>query len=196
MFGLGEAIVPISMIAGAFIVWGVYALVKLVFKTKGEVSYEEELKKQDKRIQELNEALETTKTLASDRRLALDNKTKDIYDLEFRKLELEKELDKQKDKYTSLLSQKKSTEVRIGQISEQIAPFLHAWPYKAGHFRFLGSPIDGVSFEDDCIVFVEIKTGKGRLSPSQLKVRKLVREGKIKWVEFRVDPDGINIKEG
>jgi predicted Holliday junction resolvase-like endonuclease len=184
-----QVVVPVCIVAGAFVVWGVVALVKALFKTKTTKEYEE-------RIKELNDALETTKTLAADRRLALDNKTKDIYDLEFSKLRLEKELDKQKDKYSSLLSQKKSTEVRVGQISEQIAPFLHAWPYKAGNFRFLGSPIDGVSFEEDCVVFVEIKTGKGRLSPSQLRIRKLVREGRVKWVEFRVDPDGINIKEG
>lgn len=182
-------VVPVSIVAGAVVIWGIVALVKALFKTKTSKEYEE-------RIRELNDALETTKTLAADRRLALDNKTKDIYDLEFRALRTEKELEQQKERYSTLLNQKKSTEVRIGQISEQIAPFLHAWPYKAGNFRFLGSPIDGVSFEDDCVVFVEIKTGKGRLSPSQLRIRKMVREGKVKWVEFRVDPDGINIKEG
>lgn len=181
--------VPVGMLGLGIIIWGIYAILKQGSKNKKKVELE-------KRVDELKEALETTKTLAADRRLALDNKTKDIYDLQFRKLELEKELDKEKDKYSNLLNQKKSTEVRIGQVSEHIAPFMHAWPYKAGNFRFIGSPIDGVSFEDDEIVFVEIKTGKGRLSPKQMKIRKQVREGKIKWLEFRVDPDGFNVKEG
>lgn len=184
-----SVVIPVCMMASALLIWGFYAIAKLIFKAKDQEG-------QDKRIEELKTALETAKTLAADRRQALDNKTKEIYELQFSNMEFARSLDKEQDKYDRLLGQKKSTEVRIGQISEQIAPFLHAWPYKAGHFRFLGSPIDGVSFEDDCVVFVEIKTGKGRLSPSQLRVRKQVREGKVKWVEFRVDPDGINIKEG
>ena len=184
-----SVVIPACIISGAALIWGFYAIAKLIFKARDQGE-------QDKRVDDLKKALETAKMLAADRRLALDNKTKEIYDLKFSNMEFSRSLDKEQDKYDRLLGQKKSTEIRVGQISEQIAPFLHAWPYKAGKFRFLGSPIDGVSFEDDCVVFVEIKTGKGRLTPSQLRVRKQVREGKVKWVEFRVDPDGINIKEG
>lgn len=148
------------------------------------------------RIDDLKDSLNKISESSDDRRSALNEKTKKIFDLEFKLMNQEKELNKEKDKYANLLHQKKSTEVRIGQISEQIAPFLHAWPYKAGNFRFLGAPIDGVSFEDDKVVFVEIKTGKGRLSPKQMKIRKQIREKKIEWLEFRIDPDGYNIKEG
>jgi len=148
------------------------------------------------RIEDLRCALNKISESSADRRNALNEKTKKIFDLEFKLMNQERELDKEKDKYTNLLHQKKSTEVRIGQISEQIAPFLHAWPYKAGNFRFLGAPIDGISFEDDKVVFVEIKTGKGRLSPKQIKIRKQIRDKKIEWVEFRINPDGYNVKEG
>ncbi len=191
-----------TMLIGVLIAFAVACLAASVLVYFVSKAKRKESDKEDKvgeykeRIGDLKESLERSHTASQDRREALNNKTKDIFDLQFKNMELEKNLGKEKDRYALLLHQKKSTEVRVGQISEQIAPFLHAWPYKAGRFRFLGSPIDGVSFEDDCVVFMEIKTGKGRLSPSQLRVRKQIREGKVKWVEFRVDPDGIHIKEG
>ena len=57
-------------------------------------------------------------------------------------------------------SQKKSSEVRLGKIGENLAPFVEHWPYDPNNFRFLGNPCDGVSFNLNTgkIVFVEIKT--------------------------------------
>ncbi|MCK5112179.1 MAG: endonuclease, partial [Thermoplasmatales archaeon] len=51
--------------------------------------------------------------------------------------------------------------------------------------RFIGSPIDGVQFEDDQILFVEFKTDKSKLNAKQNKIKKLVKEGKVKWFEFK-----------
>jgi len=150
----------------------------------------------EKRIADLQSSLENSNTLIRDRGLALEMKSKEFLDMKFKVLELDRELEKEKTKFDNLLGQKKSEETRVGQISEQIAPFLDAWPYKASNFRFLGSPIDGISFEDDYVVIVEIKTGHAKLSPKQNQVRKLVREGKVKFVEFRIEPDGYKIKEG
>jgi len=89
------------------------------------------------------------------------------------------------------VSQKKSSEVRLGKISEQMAPFTEQWPWESNDFRFIGSPIDGVQFTEDCLIFVEIKTGKSRLSKGQVRVRELVETGKVKFVSCRIDQNTI-----
>ncbi len=88
---------------------------------------------------------------------------------------------------TELASQKQSLSTTYGRITEQFAPFLPRYPYDARGFRFLGSPVDGVQFEADRIVFVEIKTASSHLTPGQAHARRLVEEGRVQWFEFRVD---------
>ncbi len=61
---------------------------------------------------------------------------------------------------------RKNSEIRLGKIGENLAPFVKDWPWDPNKFRFLGNPIDGVQFNKDEIEFVEIKTGKARLSKS------------------------------
>ena len=99
------------------------------------------------------------------------------------------------DEYRKILSQKKSSEVRVGKIGENLAPFLNGWPYDPNSFRFLGNPIDGIQFADDKIRFVEIKTGKARLSASQKWIKDLVKKGQVSFVTFRVGEDGCTLIE-
>jgi len=66
-------------------------------------------------------------------------------------------------------------------------PFSKKFPYNSQNFRFIGKPIDGVSFEDDKIVFVEFKTNKSQLTESQRRARELIKEKKVEWLEFRVE---------
>ncbi|MDD4351632.1 MAG: Holliday junction resolvase-like protein [Candidatus Gracilibacteria bacterium] len=90
-----------------------------------------------------------------------------------------------RDKLEQVLSQKKSGEVLHGKSWEEFAPFMKHYPFDPGNFKFMGMPIDGISFEDDAIYFVEIKTGKSQLSQKQKKIRDQVERGQIKWLEFR-----------
>lgn len=106
-----------------------------------------------------------------------------------------KKIDKLILRNNKLISQKKSSEVRLGKTVENVAPFFEKWPYDSNNFRFLGNPIDGVSFNEDEIVFVEIKTGMSRLSKNQHKIKSLVRNGKVKFITFRLNEKGIDIKE-
>jgi predicted Holliday junction resolvase-like endonuclease len=62
---------------------------------------------------------------------------------------------------------------------------MDAYPYDAQRFRFLGTPIDGVQFEDDRIVFVEFKANRSQLSPGQRRIKRLIAEGQVYWEEFR-----------
>ena len=45
-------------------------------------------------------------------------------------------------------------------------------------------PIDYVSFGQDEITFIEVKSGNSQLSSKQRKIRDQVKNGKIKWKEI------------
>lgn len=110
------------------------------------------------------------------------------------KCQYEGAIDKLQATYDRELSARKSSEVRVGQISEQILPFLSAWPFDPKNFRFSGDPVDGISYEADRVVFVEIKTGKSRLSKRQENIKKLVKEGKVEFITIRINEEGILVK--
>ncbi len=99
---------------------------------------------------------------------------------------LQEELADSKLNYKSLLSQKKSSEVRLGNIAEKLAPFLDYFSFDPECAHFLGQPIDYVVFEDDIITFVEIKSGKSQLSTKQRHIRDLIKAKQVAWKEIRI----------
>lgn len=109
--------------------------------------------------------------------------------------ELEKCLAEENEKYRKLLNQKKSSEVRLGQIGEHLAPFLESWPWDSKRFKFLGEPIDGIQFDDDEITFVEIKTGKSQLNKTQRTLRDLIKEKKVSFAVFRIGEKECQVKK-
>ena len=86
----------------------------------------------------------------------------------------------------SLVSSRQSLSTKYGQSTEQFLPLVAAYPYDSSNFRFLGSPIDGVQFEEDRVILVEFKTGGSRLTPRQRQIRDLVARGRIDFEEIRV----------
>ena len=72
-----------------------------------------------------------------------------------------------------------------GRISEQWFPLTDAFPYDSRRFRFLGSPIDGIQFEEDRVIFCEFKANRSDLSEGQRRIRDLVCQGQVEWQEFR-----------
>jgi len=85
-----------------------------------------------------------------------------------------------------LTFQKKSSEIRTGQIAEHFTPLLKDFKYNHKQARFLATPIDFVIFEDDEIIFMEVKTGNSQLTATQRKVRDLIKEKKVKWEVLRI----------
>ena len=83
-------------------------------------------------------------------------------------------------------SRRQSQSTRYGQMTEQFMPLLDDYPWDPQRFRFLGSPIDGVQFEDDRIVLVEFKTGNSQLTTAQRRVRDLVSNGQVEFEVIRV----------
>ena len=86
-----------------------------------------------------------------------------------------------------ILSQKKSSEVRTGQIAEQLAPFVTDFGHDPKKAHFLGQPIDYIIFEETGIVFKEIKSGGAQLNATQKLIKQLIQDKKIYWEEMRID---------
>ena len=97
---------------------------------------------------------------------------------EVRKVEEEKE---------KVLSQRKSSEVRLGKDSEVLAPFLESFKWDPRQAHFLGMPLDYIIFGDDEITFVEIKSGDSKLSSDQIRLRNIIEKGKVKFEILRVN---------
>lgn len=85
-----------------------------------------------------------------------------------------------------VLSQKKSGEVRLGHIAETLAPFLDQFEFEPERCSFLGQPIDYISFGDDEITFIEVKSGNSQLSQKQRHIRDLVKQKAVSWKEIRI----------
>ena len=84
------------------------------------------------------------------------------------------------------ISRKQSLSTKYGKMTEQFMPFLETYPYDKQNFRFIGSPIDGVQFEKDKIIFVEFKAGNHSLTILQKEIRDLVEKGKVRFEEIRM----------
>ena len=91
------------------------------------------------------------------------------------------------EKFKKLIYQKKSSEVRTGQIAEHFAPLLKDFKYDRKQARFLATPIDFIIFEEEEIIFMEVKTGKSRLNANQRRVKKQVEDKKIRWETLRIE---------
>lgn len=81
---------------------------------------------------------------------------------------------------------KKSSEVRLGRIAEQMAPFLDEFKRDPEKSQFLGQPVDYIVFDDAEVIFVEVKSGNAKLSDRQKRIKKLVDEGKVRFELVRI----------
>lgn len=89
---------------------------------------------------------------------------------------------------------KRSRSVIGGQLAEQVAPFLPGFPCNPGDARFIGKPVDFIAFpgisEDNEVhevLLIEVKTGKSNLSGREREVKRAVAEGRVRYVEYRVE---------
>lgn len=86
--------------------------------------------------------------------------------------------------FQDLASKLKSTAIKHGQAWEHFVPFMENYPGDKDNSVFLGMPIDFLSFGEDKIQFIEVKTGQSKLSEKQKNIKKLVEEKKVEWHEL------------
>ena len=87
---------------------------------------------------------------------------------------------------SELIFSKQSQSVKYGKMTEQWIPFSTEFPFDPQDFRFLGSPIDGVAFDPEGITFVEFKTASSSLSEKQKRIKELILNKKVDWLEFKL----------
>ena len=116
-------------------------------------------------------------------RLDLDLKEKklslNISDLEAKLLD-------ESESRKKILSQKKSSEVRLGNIAETLAPFLDQFDFDPETCTLLGKPIDYISFAEEGITIIEVKSGKSQLNSKQRQIRDQIKDGLVSWKEIRI----------
>jgi len=95
----------------------------------------------------------------------------------------------------------KSRAVLGGHFSEQLAPFLPNFKYLPTECKFMGKPIDLIVFkgmdnkEIEEIVFVEVKSGKSKITSVEKSLKKAIENKKVKWEEYRVPEELTKRKE-
>ena len=90
------------------------------------------------------------------------------------------------EKLEELAFKKQSLSSKYGKMTEQFLPFLEEYPYDPQNFRFIGSPIDGIQFEEDKIVLVEFKAANSKLTEKQGKIKDLAENKKVEFKEYRI----------
>jgi predicted Holliday junction resolvase-like endonuclease len=151
--------------------------------TNGKKEYNSREFTLNKTIKDLQCSFQKEQAFLEERKLELNIKEKkllsDIADLESRLLE-ETETRKK------IVSQKKSSEVRLGNIAETLAPFLDQFDFDPENCTFLGKPIDYISFGEEEITLIEVKSGNSQLNSKQRHIRDLVKNKLISWKEIRI----------
>ena len=83
-----------------------------------------------------------------------------------------------------------TTAVNIGKLLEKVLPTMDDFRWALPDCRFLGDPIDLVTFNGCCqnkiesISFIEVKSGKATLSKKQRRVRDAVQDKKVIYEVF------------
>jgi len=92
-----------------------------------------------------------------------------------------------------------SAAVLSGKSLEHLLPLSKEFPFNPRDARFIGDPVDYIIFnglsegELENIIFLEVKSNKARLNEREKQIRKIVKEGKIKYGVLRKsysDPEG------
>ena len=89
---------------------------------------------------------------------------------------------------------KRSRAVIGGQVVEQIAPFLPNFPCSPADAKFIGKPVDFIAFSGlaekdkvDEVLLIEVKTGQSTLSGREKEIKRAVKEGRVRYVEYRLN---------
>lgn len=98
-----------------------------------------------------------------------------------------RKLKKLEEKYQQLGYDYKSMYVKHGNQFESFVPFMDNYPGEKENTVFIGKPIDFISFDDDSIKFIEVKTGKSSLNENQKRVKRLIKDKKVAWYELKYD---------
>ncbi len=84
-----------------------------------------------------------------------------------------------------------------GNVLEKFSPLMEQFPFDPHDAVWIGSPVDFLVFDGlsldrhhatglKRIVLVEVKSGFGKLSKRQRRIREIVDKGRVEWKEIRI----------
>ncbi|MFN2595478.1 MAG: Holliday junction resolvase-like protein [Actinomycetota bacterium] len=92
---------------------------------------------------------------------------------------------------------KRSERTRVGTTVEQLIPLVKELPFDPSDMRILsGGPVDYIVFDGLCdgevrqLVFLDVKTGTGKVNQAQKQVRRCAEAGLVSFALFEVDERG------
>lgn len=130
--------------------------------------------------------------------LAIENArhVESLQELQSEVINLQSGLGDERELNRTLLSQKKSSETRLGQISEHLVPFLENCRHDPKQMHFLGNPIDYLvfNFDEGTITFLEVKSGNSKPSKRQKTIKNIIKTGRVFYEELRINQKGVKNK--
>jgi len=88
----------------------------------------------------------------------------------------------------------------MGEVFEQLSPFLPGFKYVPADLRHIGNPVDYISFnglglnrEVESVTFLDIKAGKSaRLLDVEESIRKAVLDGRVEFETIHFKPEMLD----
>ena len=134
-------------------------------------------------INDLRSSFDKEQSFLNERKIELDLKEQNLLE---NIANLESQLIEETENRKKIVSQKKSSEVRLGGIAETLAPFLDQFEFDPENCTFFGKPIDYISFGSDVITLIEVKSGNSQLNKKQRQIRDQVKSNLVEWKEIRI----------
>lgn len=147
--------------------------------------------------------------IIKDKEAVVDANTRAITDLESRnhlliltlqehqlKLDnLTEQFEKEKDRSDKVVSQKKSSETRLGVIAENLVPLLQGLPYDPKNLHHLAQPVDYIYFDyiKPEVVVVEVKSGGAKESKRQKLIKNMIKDGKVHYDLVQINEEGVKV---
>jgi predicted Holliday junction resolvase-like endonuclease len=86
----------------------------------------------------------------------------------------------------------------LGDVFENLSPFLPGFKYEPADVRHIGAPIDYVCFKGlaqnrqvEKITFLDIKTGKSTLTEAEESIQEAVQDGRVDFDIVRFKPEQL-----
>lgn len=184
---------------GVMLLYKKYKSHKEVTEHDKLVSHSKELYKKNKFLEYKLKELQIEKDSIAEKHLksysSKEQVTLELKEATEKVIELQEQLGEEREKNKKITSQKKSSETRIGNISENLVPFLKNCAYNPKDMHFLGAPIDYLVYDLDQgrVVFLEVKTGNSRLSKKQKTIKNIIQSGRVYYEEMRIDTRGVRL---
>ena len=118
----------------------------------------------------------------------------EVIELQKQYMEMLKEREKEFKKRKKLVTEKSEITTRtvnIGKNLEKLLPVTNDFKWALTDTRFLGDPIDLISFNGmssnriKSISFIEVKSGKARLNKHQKQIKEAIEDEKVSWKWFK-----------